>query len=1377
MTFDARNRSRTAHPAESESSRLRRWIQQFAGCLLLGAIAFNTAPDRIIAETKLDMAINPLGFLARATHLWDGTFFGHLQNQAYGYLFPMGPFYSLWLALDMPAWNVQRLWMSAVLIAAFLGVVRVVRELGIGSPEAGILAGLAYALAPHAQALIGVNSSEFLPSAVLPWILLPLIRGASGRTTPRRAAALSAAALLLCGGVNAAAELAVLVVPFLYLLTRRAGPLKRRLLAWWLPLVGMAAFWWLAPLLIMGRHIFSFLPFIETATATSKVTSLTNVVRGTSSWLSFLQTDGRPWVEAAFAQATQPWLIVVTALVAAFGLAGLARRSTPERLFLVLTLLVGVIVVSAGHAGPLAGFTRELLDGPLAPFRNLHKFDALIRLPIVLGLAALFSARVRARMPFRTAVITVTGLSFAPVALSGVSPGGSFWEVPAYWREAVTWLNTNAADQMVLVVPGSRRGEYDWGRPVDEPLQPLLDGVRWAGHTNVPWGSPGIARTLQALDERFSAGKGSLGLGMTLRRMGVGYLLVRNDLDRATIGDAWPARVHETLEESPGLSRVRGFGRQVGQEQSNIAATWLDQPYDALEIYRVAGSPMRAGILPAENTMRVTGAPESVLALAEEGLLGDDRPVVIGNDPAAYPVSGVNTIATDTLRRRETVFSDLRRSSSATLTESEDPVRPAAAADVVDPAWTPYTSEAEYTGIAGLSSSSAESSASALPGMRDPGRQPFAAIDGDPRTSWRSDGWSGPVGEWWEVRLTEAVTVPQITVRFERSAIGPPVTQVAVETDTGRTVSAVTSADEQRLAVPAGSTSRVRIRITGVEGERAGPLAGRVGLSEVTIPGIEAGRTIAVQPLGEGRSETTVLTRTGDVSPCMRGSFAWTCDERLEVQGEDGYGFNRRVVSEETGDWEITGRALLSDPTTAERLVTLPDSYPKVTASSTIVDHPAVLGRAAFDGDNRTIWYADPLDRRPELTVDLGRTTPISRIKFDFPDSYLGLPPVRVTVRTDRGVVRSGWPGSSGWLQIAPVRAKLLKIEFETTVSRPLELVDVSIPGVASVPDLEAFPLQLPCGFGPTLSVNGNEVPTEVVEGTLGDVLNGREVIYRACTRVSVVPGSVRVTAEHDDPFRVRSVVIRGSRVQSDPVTMAPVRAERWDAGTREVRVTTSGVSYLVVNENFNSGWRATLQGRELTAIRLDGWRQAWLLPANVSGTVTMNYAPDGPYRTALLAGAGLALLVVGLALWPGRGRPLRPAALPAAPRSAALVVPVLGFWVLGPAGAAVALLTFLLAVWAQQVAGAEHLADGWLRRAADAIRSPLVPAALFSAAGAGLAAGLPEWTGQWTALVALAVLASGLHPVAARRNLGRPALERAAAVSDSGSRPEYSWT
>src|SRR5690606_18725865 len=106
-------------------------------------------------------------------------------------------------------------------------------------------------------------------------------------------------------------------------------------------------------------------------------------------------------------------------------------------------------------------------------------------------------------------------------------------------------------------------------------------------------------------------------------------------------------------------------------------------------------------------------------------------------------------------------------------------------------------------------------------------------------------------------------------------------------------------------------------------------------------------------------------TRQGGAPACMSGSAVWTCSTALEILGEDGYGFDRTfpVARDETRT--VTGRAVLTDPGQANRLTTLPEVYPHVTASSTLTDHPAVLGRAAMDGDPRTIWYANPLDRRP----------------------------------------------------------------------------------------------------------------------------------------------------------------------------------------------------------------------------------------------------------------------------------------------------------------------------------------------------------------------------------------------------------------------------
>jgi arabinofuranan 3-O-arabinosyltransferase len=1364
--------------AESYDNRIRHRLRLVASCLLLVAIAFNTATEKIIPETKLDMAVNPLGFLGRALHLWDSAYFGHLQNQAYGYLFPMGPFYAVWLNLGMESWMVQRLWMAVVLCAAFLGTVQLARALGIGGPISRIVAGFAYALAPHAQALIGINSSEFLPSAVLPWIMLPLVKGAAGQLSPRRAAALSAFAFLFCGGVNAVAELAVLVVPGLYLLTRARGPVKRRLIAWWLPLIAFASLWWAAPLLTMGAYIFSFLPFIETASATTSVTSLVNALRGTSSWLSFLTVDGQVWLPDAYEQATVAWLVLVTAAVAALGFAGLTMRGHPERRFLLITLLSGVVIVTAGHPGtPHAEFVADLLDGPLAAFRNLHKFDALIRLPVALGIAGLLTAlRPGLRKHLTVAAAGLVTLSSLPILYAGLAPSGGFTTIPDHWKEAISWLGRNVGDGMVLAVPGAKRGEYLWGRPLDEPLQPLSE-VRWATHTIVPWGSAGGARLMAAIDDRLASGKGSAGLTATLRRIGVTHLVVRNDLDRKTIGTAWPARVHQALDDSPGITRVTQFGPGVGIGRYGRAAAWLDQPYAAVEIYRVEGAAPLVGTVDAEQALRVGGAPEAVLSLAEQGLLEGDRPVLLNGDDGVLPAK--ESVLTDTLRRREVAYPDLRRNASATLAADEPLRGNSPERDLLDPGWEEWVSTAGYSGIAGVRASSSEADVTAYGGTREQGHQPFAALDGDVRTSWRSTGWEGAVGEWLEVTFAQPEQPGTIRVMFDPEPIGPPPAEVVVKTDTGELRQEVrATSDPQELAVPSGATRRLRITVTRTTYEPESALGSRVGITELYIPGVTPGRSIIVPDPGDEPGEAAIsMSRQGDVPGCVKGSMAWSCSPGHEVLGEDGYGFDRSFMIRQNGDHTVTGQAVLQDRTAIERLGALPGEPMTVSASSTAVEHGAAGARWAFDDDPRTIWFADPLDTRPTLTVKLDRATTLTRLRVTTPDSYLGAPPLKVTIRAEGGV-RQGWVGEEGLIRFPALRAKEIKLEFSASAARPIEISDIEIPGVQALGALTGFPVKLPCGFGPTLVVGGQTVHTEVTGGTLHDIVTGRPVRFETCERLLLTEGPTRLTLRANDGYRIESAVVRrleqGGTQKSEkagPVRMRETVVRSWGPEERTVQVDVTKDSYLVVNENFNAGWKATLGVTELKPVRLDGWRQAWFVPAFTSGTVKLTYTPDEPYRAGLLGGGVLALVVVALALIPGR-RPAprlrRPVARPARLR-AGLLAPVaiaVGFWTAGWAGAGIALVTFAAGAWLRQLRDAEHLRRGRLVRALRVLSGPWAAIALYLLAAAGVAAGLG---GAWTQLLCVPLLAQFCVEAAVRRP---PAELTRAPVPDAEQKP-----
>ena len=74
-----------------------------------------------------------------------------------------------------------------------------------------------------------------------------------------------------------------------------------------------------------------------------------------------------------------------------------------------------------------------------------------------------------------------------------------------------------------------------------------------------------------------------------------------------------------------------------------------------------------------------------------------------------------------------------------------------------------------------------------------------------------------------------------------------------------------------------------------------------------------------------------------------------------------------------------------------------------------------------------------------------------------------------------------------------------------------------------------------------------------------------------------------------------------------------------------------------------NRGWVATLDGKELAATRVDGWKQAWVVPAGAAGTVHLSYPPDTTFTWALVvgcAGRAACVVLVLLCLRAARRRP-----------------------------------------------------------------------------------------------------------------------------------------
>ncbi|WP_051468473.1 alpha-(1-_3)-arabinofuranosyltransferase domain-containing protein [Actinomadura oligospora] len=1293
-------------PAEADvDPRLRDRIRVLVCCLALTALAVCTKPGLLLADTKIDMVLDPGAFLGRALHLWDAEQFGQLQNQAAGYFVPMGPFYWLGHAAGMPPWIVQRLWFALLMCAALLGVRALAARLEIGGPAARLAAGTAYALSPHALSALGQNSWEYLPLAMLPWTVVPLVTAVRRDGGRIRAAARSGLAVGLCGGINGTATVAVLTVPFLFLLTRPRGTRRFRLLAWWTAAMAVAVGWWLVPLVLTGKYGFSWLGYTEQADTTTATTGLVDVLRGTERWINYLPSA--PPVGSAL--AGHAWLVVVTAVLAALGLAGLVRRDLPDRTFPLLVLLGGVAIVAAGHAsrigGPLAPHLRDLLDGPLAPLRNLYKFDGMIRLPLALGIAHL-PGTLRKRN-LRVGVIAAVGVTLLAVATpamaNGLAAPGGFPEVPKYWRDAASWLNTRAGARSVLALPGSRTGDYTWGRPMDDVVQPLLR-TRWGARQMVPQGSPGYARMLDAIDQRVAAGRGSSGLTEVLARSGVRYLLVRNDLTRDDLAGAWPARVHQALDGSPGLRRVAFFGFQPGGWNDD-AVSARDQPYPAVEIYQVDGAQAAAGLVDAADPVRLRGASEGLLDLADAGAL-QGRPVLVGDDASDL---GGTPVASDAARLRDRSRSEIRTQIGPTLTAGSRPdTSGGLGPDPGDPAWDDARTVAEYTGIKDVTASSSAADPGTPSGIEDPSALPFAAVDSDPDSQWITGGTRGPVGQWLRADLPSALDPGSLQVTFTRNdLLGPAPARVAVETERGTREQDVRPvAGAQTLTAPPGPTSWIRLRIVAVAGT---PGEGaRVGVRDLSIPGVTAERYLRLPAVpGAGATVPQLMSRVTPPRPeCMRGSSRWVCSPDLARGDEDGATL-RRVFTGHGGAAAITGRAVVTDPALVDRL-TRTRGETRTAASSTWTKEAPAQPRAAIDGDPATTWIAAGDDKRPSLTLAWGRKLKVSELKVIRPPGARSA--MTVTVLGARGAVREGLLDGDGRLRFAPMRTDRVTLRFVTS-QVPVQVSEVAIPGVPALPEPGSRPFTTSCGIGPDLTVNGRTVKTRI-SGTAADLLAGRPVAFRACRAVRLANGDNRVSA--GGHLRVDSLTVDpgGALAAVRPGRTSPVTVQSWGAGERRLQVNAARKSILVVNENFNTGWVAkTANGGELRPVRLDGWRQGFEVPAGTSGTITLRYKPDTAYRTALFGGLALLALLVPISVRrPRRVDPPPPAAVPAtAPagrtaRTLRVVAPAglaaaLGFWLAGPLGLGVAAASALVGAVPQWSGGraARHVRSAWI--------------------------------------------------------------------------------
>lgn len=1287
-------------------------------------------PGRQTFDTKLGVTTDPWQFVSDLGQLWhDRGGFGGIQDQYVGYLWPMLPYYGLTDLVGLPVWLAERLWLSLIVSVAFWGALRLAERLGVGSSASRLLAAGAYALWPVFTTVVGSTSAAALPGAFLPWVLLPLT---NEQYSARVAALRSALVIPFMGGVNAAATLASLLPVGLYLLTRTPGPRQRRLIAWWVPGVILATAWWVIPLLLLGVHGENFLPYVESSQTTTATLSATEALRGAGNWVAYLNF-GEAWLPAGWSVAASVIVILSSALAAGLGLAGLARRDMPERRWLVLTVLVVALITLAGYGGvfgaPFHGVVQDWLNGGLAPFRNIYKFQTGLALALVLGLAHLVGVAAQARgarrvrgrrfAPLVAAVLVVPGLLW-PYLNGSVLQPGSFQELPKYWQATADWLDKYSPDSRALVVPATAHGIYTWGTTVDQPLDVLAES-RWAQRDYVPFGTAGNRRAMDAVEQALLTGGEVPGLADYLSRAGLYYVVVRNDLDPDQVGSVPTTTVKRTLEQS-GYERVTGLGPMMTggriAEGTPLQVEGLYARQRAVEIYRPAEDvprPGQAGLKAIADTAVVSGGPESLLPLSADPELRDRATVLTGDNHPGLGTPAVQVVG-DGLRRADTRFGLVNANTSYTYTANErNP-----SGSVQDPGEKPkqilpvsglgHQTVAELRGAKSVTASTSGNWLFHLPQY-----DPVNAFDGDRSTAWAEGAAGSANGQWLRIDFDGGQDIPETfeVTPLPQDGVRSAPTRIKVETERGsRSTNLQPDGSTQTVNVRPGETSWLKITILD-SAERHTGLVG-AGFSEIDLPGVKVTRMLRLPTDAKGSdasAEVVSLQRAADPTG-------------LSPTGTEP-GLHRTFATSTAGMYAVKATAVPVPGEELDRLLyeVAPEQQTRMTATA---ESTASLGaglspRNLTDGDLTTAWIAGD---DPTIHLSWGDKWPVNSLVLA-PAGGLSTRPTQVEISSPDGAVIAD-VDENGWVRFDPITTDRLDITItETaplTVHNPVADDDLQLPvGLteAYVPALDQYrtpqpaptrDFELPCGEGPVVEVDGTLYETSA-RGTVRDLVERRSIDLTLCQNDRAAAGlelgaSDGHTFESEDSgaLAVTAVTLTRGSLSEPTAGGRDLGIRDWLGDRRELTVGGGAASYLTTYENYNDGWKATLGGRELTPVRLDGWQQGWRIPGGSGGTVKLSYEPSVTYEAGLIgAGVGLAALI-GLALWRRQEpNPDEPRPTPPGP----------GLW----------LGTIALTLVGIVIAGFFALLVPLLALLAWKRHTLLVPIAFLALAGAGLAA------------------------------------------------------
>lgn len=1106
-----------------------------------------------------------------------------------------------------------------------------------------------------------VTAGDFLaivlPAAMLPWMAQFLLRATvRGGWRHPAAAALAFAAM---SGMNAAVIplIQLLCLPALLWFAHAGLGASWRMVgmaaAKWALLVGLLSAYWLVPSLAAlgaGSHVTQFSESLEGIAAPS---SFAEVIRGMGLWPLYGRDVDGPWQPGFVSYLTNPVVVAATFLLPLLLVAS-ARvvRGPARRLALLLVVPAAVLMVGVHPADSPSPFGHALLwafeNVPgAAAFRTTNKVGAVLVLGVALlgGLAIPSLLRRARRVAPRPVVASVAAIGVV-VATWPAWTGGLYslpLPVPEHWYEAAEELDQGPADRRVWFVPGVAQPQYTWSEDRPDDLNNALLARPSFVRITLPESSPYGASLLAAVDTGLQEGSLPAGvLSAAARYLGVGDVLVRNDVRWDKAGGARPLAVATQVGADPGLE-FRGShgaaGEGILRDPDQPA---LERELPPLQRYEVRDGRDLVRTEAGSGLVLVDGDGWALAPLVQAGLLPSQPPFLFTGATGPAEVGqllGPQTrlVLTDTNRRRTVVPNRLTDAYGPLLAADADP-GPTIALHGADEQTVLRTVGGEVTASTvgprfGVNAATAAEN----------------AFDGDTTTAWTFGDFGRAAGQSISVRAPRPLRVDRVDLDVPPTT-GRRIARIRVQADDA--VSEVTVPADGRVTAefPGRSAERLTLTVTEVVGRGDNP----VSIAEVSVPGLDV-RRVARLPLSTARAaqeltgadrDRLAATPTDVVLSRVLGKAAAGDDEETRL--------DRDFTLPDTRDFRVYGlvrpdRAAPDDVLDALHGVT---GDLVATSSSRAFDDVPVRGSRAFDGDPTTGWIPGRGITGEWLDASFAEPRTLSSVVVEQPAEAKGW-------ISAADILVDGTRVASAQLSRGRVTVPLPETQASTVRLRITERQGEGFPVVSEV-DLDgARVVSDPAGAAQRCVALGTVDDAPVSVRVVGGVEGEGPRLVAGCESVRLAAGEHRLRSLPG--WTTDSLVLRDSIGELAVPGKSGPEATVDRRSSSAYRVTTAAADepyLLVVGQNVHPGWRATMDGVSLgPPVVVDGYAMGWWVRDPGAHVFDVEYAPQGVSDVALATSGGAVLLSGALLLVPGRGGTAAHP-LPAGPAARADVVP-----------------------------------------------------------------------------------------------------------------------